>query len=69
MQAASDEVSSVAEDITRKEVAEITPSIVRRAVMEYLELQAQKSAPDAGTDGMMDLMQALDEPDNGGGNG
>lgn len=62
---AEEEASAVAERITKKEVADIAPPIVRRAVADYMSLVEQKSGTVDTTDSINDIMQALHD---GGGN-
>lgn len=69
MRAAADEARLTAEKVAKDELKVIAPPMVGRAVIEYLELFAQKSGADDSRSSMNDLMQALDEPDNGGTNG
>lgn len=56
---AEEEATIVAEKITKREVAEIAPPIVRRAVAEYMSLLEQKSGTVDTTDSINDMMQAL----------
>lgn len=58
---AEEEASSVAEKVTKKEVAVIAPPIVRRAVADYMSLIEQKYGTVDTTDGTNAMMQALDD--------
>lgn len=57
---AEEEASMVAEKVTKREVAEIAPPIVRRAVADYMSLLEQKGGMFDTTDSTQDMMQALD---------
>lgn len=66
MTRAEEEASSVAEVTAKREVAEIAPPIVRRAVADYMSLLEAKGGTVDTTDGTQDMMQALDmEGDDG----
>lgn len=61
MRQAEEEATIVAEKITKREVADITPPIVRRTVAEYMSLLEQKSGTVVDTtDNINAMMQALE---------
>ncbi|WP_420863583.1 hypothetical protein [Algirhabdus cladophorae] len=58
---AEEEASSVAERVAKLEVQDITPTIVRRAVAEYMSHMDEQSGISDTTDGINAMMQALDD--------
>ncbi|TNE47796.1 MAG: hypothetical protein EP341_09095 [Sphingomonadales bacterium] len=59
--AAAEEARSISEEVSKREVKEIAAPVARRAMIEYLALLEQKTGTEATTDGIIDMMQALDD--------
>jgi len=64
MSRAEAEAAIVAEKVAKREMAELAPPIVNRAVQEYISLKEQKSGTLSASDSTKRLMQALDMEEN-----
>ena len=58
---AEEEAAIVAEKVAKREIGEIAPPIVRRALVDYMSLLDQKHGMLDTTDGTNQVMQALDD--------